>query len=304
MTSVVLGWNPASAFGAGPGRIPYRTAVDAVQREGLFRTRWRVGRAQRLEPATDAWLFVQGRQGRGLLGHGLVAGAPQPVPALPPRLGLLAEVEFDLLLEVGDTMPAELLEDTVPGVAWNAVRSTGTIVPAASEPVLRAAWTGFLRSRPVPAGGLGAADPTVPVPGALPQAALRRVAVNRFEHDPEAVRLCVAFHGPACAACGLTLEQLYGPAGAAFVQVHQIVPASGLEPGYRLDPVSDLVPLCPNCHAMAHRGTPDPYTPAELRRMLAGASAQAHSGGPLRGEVSSAPQLRAAADAARLRDTQ
>ena len=33
------------------------------------------------------------------------------------------------------------------------------------------------------------------------------------------------------------------------------------------DPLKDLVPVCPNCHAVIHLRTP-PYTPKETRRML------------------------------------
>ena len=303
MAAVVLGWNPATAFGAGPGRADYRLAASTVHRTGLFGTRWRVGRGQRLDPGTDVWLFAQGRHGRGLLGHGIVASAPQPGPALPARLGLLAGIVFDLLLPPGDALPAEGLPASVPDLNWNAVRSTGTVLPASSEAALRAAWTAFLRSRPVPDSWLGAADPTVPLPGSLPQDSLRQIAVNRYEHDPDAVQQCVAYHGASCAACGLSMEQLYGPAGAAFVQVHHIVPPASMTPSYALDPVADLLPLCPNCHAIAHRGVPDPYTPSELRRMLETAAGPRPKRNPIMGSVPTPEELSAQADAALLRDT-
>jgi len=35
----------------------------------------------------------------------------------------------------------------------------------------------------------------------------------------------------------------------------------------QLDPVKDLRPICPNCHAMIHRREP-PYTIEDLRVML------------------------------------
>jgi 5-methylcytosine-specific restriction protein A len=302
MAAVVLGWNPATAFGAGPGRADYRLAASTVLGTGLFGIRWRVGRVQRLDPGTDVWLFAQGRHGRGLLGHGVVASAPQPGAALPARLGLLAGIVFDLLLPPGDALPAEGLAESVPDMNWSAIRTTGTVVPTQSESQLRAAWTRFLRSRPVPEDWLAAADPTLPLPGSMPQDSLRTVGINRYEYDPDAVRQCVAFHGTSCAACGLSMEQIYGPAGAAFVQVHHIVPPASLSPGYVLDPVADLVPLCPNCHAMAHRGVPDPYTPGELRRMLDAAAGPVPGQNPISGSVPTARELDAQADAERLRD--
>ena len=40
-----------------------------------------------------------------------------------------------------------------------------------------------------------------------------------------------------------------------------------IKENYRLDPINDLIPVCPNCHAMLHRRCP-PYTPEELKNML------------------------------------
>lgn len=302
MAAVVLGWNPATAFGAGPGRTDYAMAAATVDRTGLFGTRWRVGRGQHLDRGTDVWLFAQGRHGRGLLGHGVVASGPQPGAALPARLGLLAGIVFDLLLPPGDALPAELLTASVPDLNWGAVRSTGTVVPEQVQGQVRAAWASYLRSRPVPDGWQGDVDPTIPVPGSMSQDTLRQVAVNRYEHDPDAVARCVAFHGTSCAACGLSMQQVYGPNGANFVQVHHIVPPAAIGPDYTLDPVADLVPLCPNCHAMAHRGAPDPFTPAELRQMLASAAGPLPVRNPLPGTVPTPEQLEAQDDADRLRN--
>jgi len=39
---------------------------------------------------------------------------------------------------------------------------------------------------------------------------------------------------------------------------------SSISKGYEVDPENDLVPVCPNCHAMLHRHDP-PYTVAELK---------------------------------------
>jgi 5-methylcytosine-specific restriction protein A len=36
---------------------------------------------------------------------------------------------------------------------------------------------------------------------------------------------------------------------------------------YRVDPIRDLRPVCPNCHAMIHRRIPA-YSIEELKKML------------------------------------
>jgi 5-methylcytosine-specific restriction protein A len=114
--------------------------------------------------------------------------------------------------------------------------------------------------------------------------------VNRHERNPEARRVCVAHHGTNCAACGFSFEATYGDIGRDFIHVHHLVPVSEVGMDYKVDPLTDLVPLCPNCHAMAHIGTGSPRTPAELRAIMA-------DNGFHRGDVLSAWQLEAQRDA-------
>jgi 5-methylcytosine-specific restriction protein A len=117
--------------------------------------------------------------------------------------------------------------------------------------------------------------------------------VNRYERDPDSRRVCLAFHGTSCAACGFSFEVSYGDAGTGAIEVHHVVPPAMLRSGYQLDPVADLVPLCPNCHAMAHHGVASPRTVSELRNIILAA-------GHLRGEVVSELALAAQDDAQRL----
>jgi 5-methylcytosine-specific restriction protein A len=96
---------------------------------------------------------------------------------------------------------------------------------------------------------------------------VQRVEVNRYERNPLNRKLCLAEKGYNCAVCGFNFEEKYGIIGKDFIHVHHIVPVSEVGPSYIIDPVNDLEPVCPNCHAMLHRKTP-PYLPDELRRIL------------------------------------
>jgi 5-methylcytosine-specific restriction protein A len=117
--------------------------------------------------------------------------------------------------------------------------------------------------------------------------------VNRYERDPEARRACIAHFGTNCAACGFSFEIAYGEAGREFIDVHHTVPVSLLGDSYRLDPITDLVPLCANCHSMAHIGVTTPRTLSELRQMLAGA-------GYLRGQTLAPGELESRNEALRI----
>jgi hypothetical protein len=80
--------------------------------------------------------------------------------------------------------------------------------------------------------------------------------------------LCLAFHGYDCTACGLNMRETYRGLKNDFVHVHHLNPvaAAGIT---KPDPIRDMVPLCPNCHAVAHLKNP-PYTVQEIKQMIKG----------------------------------
>ena len=41
--------------------------------------------------------------------------------------------------------------------------------------------------------------------------------------------------------------------GDGFIEVHHLSPISQQTEAHAIDPTTDLVPLCANCHAMIHR---------------------------------------------------
>ena len=85
-----------------------------------------------------------------------------------------------------------------------------------------------------------------------------------YERNPEARRVCINHFGLNCQVCGLNFEKVYGEMGAGFIHVHHVNPISTKGGEYEVNPITDLVPLCPNCHAMAHRRMP-PYSIEELK---------------------------------------
>jgi 5-methylcytosine-specific restriction enzyme A len=94
------------------------------------------------------------------------------------------------------------------------------------------------------------------------------VEVNRYERDQRARRRCLQHWGYRCAVCDLSFEERYGTLGRTFIHVHHLLELSQVPPGYKVDPVNDLRPVCPNCHAMIHRGPGPALAVDELRRQL------------------------------------
>lgn len=88
------------------------------------------------------------------------------------------------------------------------------------------------------------------------EGSVTQVLVNRYERDPAARMACLAEYGCICIVCDVDFSDWYGDRGAGFIHVHHVTPISQLGDDYRIDPIADLVPVCPNCHAMLHRNPP------------------------------------------------
>ena len=68
--------------------------------------------------------------------------------------------------------------------------------------------------------------------------------------------ICIDHYGPTCVVCGFNFEAVYGELGKGYIHVHHLVPLSEVDAEYKVDPIKDLRPVCPNCHAMIHREVP------------------------------------------------
>lgn len=97
---------------------------------------------------------------------------------------------------------------------------------------------------------------------------LKKVMVNSYERNRQAREECIKANGIVCKVCNINFEEIYGPVGNGFIHVHHVVKIS--EKGgkkYKINPVTDLQPVCPNCHAMLHRGEKE-LSIEELRKMV------------------------------------
>ncbi len=104
-------------------------------------------------------------------------------------------------------------------------------------------------------------------PSLYPEGAVQQVSVNAYERNPEARLECIKAHGTACCICGFSFASVYGPEAEGYIHVHHLRPLSEVGGEYEVDPVEDLRPLCPNCHAVVHLGGRC-RTIEEVRQML------------------------------------
>lgn len=81
----------------------------------------------------------------------------------------------------------------------------------------------------------------------------KQVTVNQYERSRVARAKCIERHGYDCQVCGFNFKEFYGEVGDAFIHVHHVKPLHTIGKDYKVDYEKDLIPVCPNCHAMLHR---------------------------------------------------
>ncbi len=101
----------------------------------------------------------------------------------------------------------------------------------------------------------------------LVEGAVCRISVNAYERSPEARRLCIERHGTNCCICQFNFGAGYGEVAEGYIHVHHLRPLSEIGGEYVVDPVEDLRPVCPNCHAVLHRRIPV-YSIEEVQSFL------------------------------------
>ncbi|MDG1729986.1 MAG: HNH endonuclease [Algibacter sp.] len=84
----------------------------------------------------------------------------------------------------------------------------------------------------------------------------KMISVNVYERNPRARAECIKHWKALCNVCEFNFEKTYGEIGKGFVHVHHLIPISEIGKTYQVDPINDLRPVCPNCHAMLHKENP------------------------------------------------
>jgi putative restriction endonuclease len=146
---------------------------------------------------------------------------------------------------------------TPEGFVWQ-------MLPQVAEALERLSWVAATGA------AFSLSDEVTPT-AVLRQGAVVQITVNAYERSAEARRRCIEHHGTACGICETDLGNVYGDVARGFIHVHHLTPLAQVGGDYIVDPIRDLVPVCPNCHAVMHlRKAPEsPYSPDELRAMLA-----------------------------------
>lgn len=97
----------------------------------------------------------------------------------------------------------------------------------------------------------------------------KSIFVNKYERSLTARNKCIEYNGCICRVCGMDFYKVYGELGRGFIHVHHIIPLSQIKDDYVVDYKKDLMPVCPNCHAMLHKKLKGKYLSVdELKKIV------------------------------------
>lgn len=65
----------------------------------------------------------------------------------------------------------------------------------------------------------------------------------------------------------MSFAEFYGPEVAYIIHVHHLIELNRIGREYEVDPIRDLRPVCPNCHAVIH-SRKKPYSIEEAAALI------------------------------------
>lgn len=237
-----------------------------------FRETWKVKNPHLVHVGMPTYIYRTGKYGRGFMASGTVVSPPYVTSHFRENDEMQTSVDviFDTIIDPSNEIPLSLDElnaqipddEQVPTFLHS-----GVVLRHYAAERLQMTWGHHVHK----VRGTGPGLEVIPDTAAefvFAEGALRQLSVNSHERSGAARDRAIAIHGTECCVCGINFEHVYGEIGKGFIHIHHLDPIANAKDHRPVDPRRDLVPVCPNCHAMLHRRAEHPYTPDELKRMM------------------------------------
>ena len=274
MSTFLLAWNPKYWSW-------YENELDEIARKirkgSDVEERWSCGLSKKIGKGDRVFVIRLGLEPRGIFASGIVIQAPQMGPhwvderAATGEEALYIVFRYDTLFipEKETILSREFLKNDsrFSKMHWD-TQMSGVQIPDGIAAELERIWSEFT------------GDDEFTYPEELDSGIVyfegvkTQVPINSYERNLKARQKCIEHHGAICAVCEFDFEETYGPIGRGYIHVHHLVPLSEIRESYNVDPIKDLVPVCPNCHAMIHRRRPSPYTIEHIQQYMRKATAK------------------------------
>lgn len=263
MTTYLFVWNP--------DRWDWANLEDQISElrfTGQTNQIWSCRSHKTVRPNDRAFLCQVGRKGQGIIGSGTITTYSFMAPhwngskILIPRVN----IQFDVLLNPSKDaiLSKEVLKTPkLEAQEWSP-QGSGITIRQEIVDDLEKLWFDFLKTYN---GRYYPFENSEVETLRYPEGAAYEVRLTRYERNPQARKDCLLHWGYACQVCETDFEKVYGEIGKDYIHVHHVNPLCIVRSLQNIDPIFDLRPVCPNCHAMLHKRE-NPFTIEELRNII------------------------------------
>lgn len=237
--------------------------IDHLRNVGSVLRRWSCGNSKKIKKGDRVFLVRVGKEPRGIMGSGYAKSSYYVAPHWDGTKGKTSnyiDIEFDVLInpEKHALFDKESLEMLDPNnlQQWFPQQS-GISIKSEIIESLETNWFNFITSRKHIGNGFISNDVTNDLSESYVEGKSKEITQTQYERNPQARKICLKIHGYSCQICNFNFEHAFGEIGRGFIHVHHIRSISDLGgKEYGVDPKNDLIPVCPNCHAMIHSKRP------------------------------------------------
>jgi 5-methylcytosine-specific restriction protein A len=244
-------------------------SIEQLENSGKVTERWSCVSHKTIKPGDRAFLVRLGSEPRGIFAAGYVASEPFLSKHWSGEDKDIYRVliDFEVLLNP-DKEPILTLDILKTGnldkQQWTP-QSSGISIRSELVEELEAVWFDFLTTQNIRLNPYASIDPEEKK--TYTEGTANQITQTRYERNPYARTVCINHYGYSCSVCEFDFEKRFGELGKNFIHVHHLTQVATVGKTYEVDPIKDLRPVCPNCHAMLHRQNP-PLTIEELKVWL------------------------------------
>lgn len=269
MPCYLLVWNPR--------RFPWNDFADdlgGVRSGELITGRWSCGSTRRIRPGNRIFLMRLGKEPKGVFAAGYATSEvftdshwDTSIPDYATRQANYVNFVFEYLFEpqTEGLIDLDQLRASVSDTFDWTPQASGVHVPDEIAEKLERQWRKLLENLKIheesETTGFNAQKLT------YREGRRYKVELTKIERNRKARLQAIALHGSYCHVCQFDFEIAYGEIGRGLIQVHHVNPLADSASIELVNPQTDLVPVCANCHMVIHSKNP-PYLVGDLADIM------------------------------------
>ena len=244
-------------------------SIEILRNTGHVSEPWSCISHKKIKIGDRAFLLRLGKEPKGIVGSGFVVSNPfleehwggenKLVYKVIIDFDILINAEKEPLLDIDILRQGNLAQQT-----WISHSSGISIKPKLIDE-LEILWFSFLKKQKIRSSPFEQSQKDLKK--SYTEGSPNQTLVTAYERNPQARKDCLEHYGYSCRVCEFDFGNTYGTLGENFIHVHHRTPISIKGQAYEVDPVKDLIPVCPNCHAMLHKRIP-PFSIEELKARM------------------------------------